>query len=300
MNSFSQKNSWIPHWLVRLLLATIWLPLSAAADCAVPPDATGFKYSDEARDVRDDLYEDMCRESTIPVVIASDPKMKSRLELPSKGHRLVTGDIYPEKAKRLSFEGAVVVAIVIETDGSIKHARVIQSSGHAVLDYAVTTFWKQYQFDIPGKLDGAPARFLYEQQMNFRLKGPAIGLPASFSDKAINGLGDRILQPYERSDANALYQDLDETVKSNMSAIDIQNQFAEYTSRFGDLPHFQYLGLMGVKNTEGISHYKLMYLVECTKCHHGAATLIITALDRPDRPGISSFEIMVNNNVKLK
>ncbi len=232
----------------------------------------------------------MCRESNVPVIIASDPQFKLRLKVPSKGHRLVSDDVYPDKAKRLSFEGSVVVAFVVETNGSISRARVIQSSGHKVLDYAATAFYKQYQFDVPGKFDGAPARVLYEQQVNFKLKAPTIGLPASFSDAAVTGLGERILQPYARGDADALYQDLDDTAKRTISLKDIQNQFAAYTSQFGTMVYVQYAGLLRVEAVDGISHYELKYFVECGKCMHGAATMMITAVDRPGRPGIQRFE----------
>jgi TonB family protein len=278
------------HWPVLFLLAVLWSPLVVAADCTVPPTAVGFRYSAAARAARDDLYEDVCRESNVPVIIASDPTIKSRLEVPSRGHQLVSGDIYPDKAKRLSFEGAVVVAFVVEVDGTIWRSRVIQSSGHTVLDYAAAAFWKQYQFDSPGKFDGAPARVLYELQVNFKLKAPSIGLPASFSDTAVTGLGDRILQPYARGDADALYQDLDETAKRIISLKDIQAQFAAYTRQFGTMAYVQYAGLLRVKDIDGVPHYELKYFVECGKCMHGAATMMITAVDRPGRPGINSFE----------
>jgi TonB family protein len=282
---------------IDLILAAIWIlgaifcfPLVAAADCTVASDNTGFRYSYEARETRDDLFQDVCRESNVPLVIASDPKMKSRLEVPKQGHRLVSGDIYPDKAKRLSFQGAAVVAFVVEVDGTIRRARVIQSSGHKVLDYAAMAFWKEYRFDIPGKFDGAPARVLYELPVNFKLAAPAIGLPASFSDTAITGLGDRILQPYTRGDADALYQDLDETAKRSISLTDIQKQFAAYSSQFGTMVYVQYAGLLRVKTVDEAPHYQLKYFVECGNCMHGAATMMITAVDRPVRPGISSFE----------
>jgi TonB family protein len=280
----------IPPSAVWVLVPILWFSLVAAADCTVPSNNTGFRYSYTAREMRDDLYEDVCRESNVPVIIASDPQLKSRLKVPSNGHRLVSDDIYPDKARRLSFEGSVVVAFVVETDGSISRARVIQSSGHKELDYAATAFWKEYQFAIPGKFDGAPARVLYELPVNFKLKAPAIGLPASFSDTAITGLGDRILQPYARGDADALYKDLDETAKRTISLKDFQSQVAAYISRFGTMVYVQYAGLLRVKTLDGVPHYELKYFVECGKCMHGVATMMITAVDRPGRPGISSFE----------
>jgi hypothetical protein len=169
-----------------------------------------------------------------------------------------------------------------------------------VLDNEARAFWKQYQFDSPGKFDGAPARILYEQQITFKLKEPAVGLPASFSDSAVTGLGDRILQPYARGDAAALYQDFDETAKRTVSLKDIQSQFAAYTNQFGTMTYGQYLGLLRVKNIDGVPHYELKYLLECGKCMHGAATMMITAVDRLGRPGIISFEYGFTKDIKLK
>jgi hypothetical protein len=68
----------------------------AAVDCGAPVNREGFRFSDEARDTRDEFYADMCRESDVLLVIASDPNMKSRLQVPSKGHRSTADDIYPE------------------------------------------------------------------------------------------------------------------------------------------------------------------------------------------------------------
>jgi hypothetical protein len=193
-----------------------------------------------------------------------------------------------------------VVAYVVEIDGTVQHAKVIQSSGHRVLDLAERTFWMQVKYDSPGQLDGAPVRVLVESTMNFKLAAPAIALPASFSDTVIAGFGDQILQRYERSDADALYRDLDETVKATTSPNDIQKQFERYSKRFGALEHFQYLGLFRAKNVDGVLHYEMNYLVQCTNPTSGAATMIVTAVDRQPQPKIMSFEVKANNEVRLK
>jgi TonB family protein len=284
----SQKKSdgTARRWPIACLLSILGgCPIAASADCPSPLNPSDVHFSDAAGE----FYADMCRESDVPLVFASDPSVKSRLQLPSGGRRLTEDDIYPDQARRLSFEGTVVVALVVELDGTVQHSKIVQSSGHQVLDYAEWMYWKQYKFDSPGKLDGAPTRVLLLERMNFKLTGRR-GLPASFSDWVVANLGRRILQPYTRTDANALYQDLDETAKSTTSPSDIQKRFARYAKQFGAMSYVEYKGLAGVKNVGAVPHYELMYLVRAAVPRAGAAALIVTAVDRQPQPGITEFD----------
>ena len=194
------------RWLIVCLLSIVGCPINSLADCPSPLKPSEIPSSDLVRE----FYADMCRESDVPLVFASDPGLKSRLQIPSGGHRLTEDDIYPERARHLGFEGPVAVAFVVELDGTVQHSKIVQSSGHQILDYAEWMYWKQYKFDSPGQLDGVPARVLVVERMNFKLKGKrgATALPASFSDWNVDALGGRILQRYTLSDATALYQDL--------------------------------------------------------------------------------------------
>jgi len=271
------------RWAAMCLLLLLGYSLDSFADCPSPIAPPGF-----ADNVRQ-FYEDMCRESDIPLVLASDPSVKSRLQVPSGAHRLTEDDIYPDSARRSSFEGSVVVAFVVELDGTVQHSKVVQSSGHRSLDDAEWMYWKQNKFDSPGQLDGQPARVIVLERMNFKLKGGA-GLPASFSDWIVENLGRRILQPYTRSDADALFQDLDQTAKSTTSPSDIQKRFATYAKQFGAMSYMDYQGLAGVKNLGGVPHYELAYLVRAKVPKAGAATLIVTAVDGTPRPGITGFD----------
>jgi TonB family protein len=232
----------------------------------------------------------MCRESDAPLALASDPKVKSRLQLPSGGHASNTEDIYPDKARRLSFEGSVVVAFAVELDGSVHHAKILQSSGHEALDDTMWMHWKQTQFDVPGQLDGAPARTIMLERMNFKLKGgPA--LPPSFSDWVIYSLGQRIIQPYNHRDANALFQDIDETAKGNITLSKIEERFTRYGKQFGVMSHAEYRGLLEVKNVGGVPHYALVYLVSTAYPPSGTAALTVTAVERGPSAGITDFAL---------
>ena len=271
--------------IVCVLLILGW-PLAAISDCPSSPNPSDPHFNDAIRE----FSADMCRESDAPLVFGLDPSMKPRLQMPSAGHRLSASEIYPYEARRLSFEGSPIVAFVVELDGTVQHSRVVVSSGHRVLDDAEWGYWKQYKFDSPGQFDGAPARILVLERMDFKLKG-ATGLPASFSDGIIDNLGRRILQPYTLGDANALYQDLDETAKGTTSPSNIQRRFANYALQFGAMRYGEYKGLKGVKNVGGVNQYELIYRMHAAVPRSGSATLFVTAMDRQPRPGIISFEI---------
>src|ERR1700733_3624885 len=227
-NSDGSRPTTAGRWLLACLLSILGFRTAASADCPTPQIPSDVHVSDAVRE----FYEDSCRDSEAPLAFVLDPSVKTRLQMPSSGGRLTEDDIYPDKARHLSFEGSVVVAFVVELDGTIQHSKIVQSSGHQSLDAAEWMYWKQYKFDGPGQLDGAPARILVLERMNFKLKGGP-GLPASFSDRVVDNLGRWILQAYTRRDADVLYQDLDETAKSTISSSEIQKRFARYAKLFG-------------------------------------------------------------------
>ena len=63
------------------------------------------------------------------------PKQISAGELNQLGCQIPRPE-YPAKAKRLEQEGTVVVKLTIGTDGAVKAAHVVQSSGYSLLDDA--------------------------------------------------------------------------------------------------------------------------------------------------------------------
>ncbi|WP_309477004.1 energy transducer TonB [Trinickia acidisoli] len=63
------------------------------------------------------------------------PKQISAGELKQLGCQIPRPE-YPAKAKRLEQEGTVVVRLTIGTDGAVKAAHVVQSSGYPLLDDA--------------------------------------------------------------------------------------------------------------------------------------------------------------------
>ena len=143
---------------------------------------------------------------------------------------------------------------------------------------------------MQASLTAKPVRMrLLLERMNFKLKGGS-GMPSSFSDWAVDNLGFRILQPFSRGDANALFQEIDDTTKTSITLAKIQERITRYTRQYGAMSYVSYKGLLSVKTVSGVPQYRLWYLVRATAPGSGAAALIVTAVDRRPLPGITDFE----------
>jgi protein TonB len=86
--------------------------------------------------------------------------------------RYSRSDVYPDIARRQNLQGTVVLAFVVERDGSIQHVAVIESSGYAVLDEAAAGWIEKGGFHSPATLDGQPVRELLYFPVQFKLTGP--------------------------------------------------------------------------------------------------------------------------------
>jgi periplasmic protein TonB len=66
-------------------------------------------------------------------------------------------------------KGKVVVAVVVERDGSIQQTAVIESSGYTLLDDAAMVWIKKTYYESPAKLDGQPIRIMFYLPIQFKL-----------------------------------------------------------------------------------------------------------------------------------
>jgi len=67
---------------------------------------------------------------------------------------------YPEEARARGIEGSGVILVYVRADGSVASARVLQSSGHAILDRAAKAAFVQWRF-VPGSVQNAKLPFTY-------------------------------------------------------------------------------------------------------------------------------------------
>lgn len=75
---------------------------------------------------------------------------------------------YPIDARRTRRQGWVDVRFLVEADGSVSHAGVVDADPRNVFDRAALTAVERWQF-VPGTRDGAPVPMEVRQRIEFRL-----------------------------------------------------------------------------------------------------------------------------------
>lgn len=76
---------------------------------------------------------------------------------------------YPRKARRLGYEGIVLLKVLIDENGRVDDLAVIQSSGHTVLDRAALSAVKKWLFE-PGTEGGIKKKMWVKIPVRFDLK----------------------------------------------------------------------------------------------------------------------------------
>jgi len=154
---WSERGIRIVSSACALVLLLVILPSITRADCSAVSSKIPSQFSDAALANLNKFLDRICDAANGDIYAANHPELKGRLEEPSGGV-LNKDDIYPEKAKRKGLEGTVVLALVVETDGSIRNAVAIESSGYELLDEAAISWNKKNRFDNPARLDGKAVR----------------------------------------------------------------------------------------------------------------------------------------------
>lgn len=75
---------------------------------------------------------------------------------------------YPQTARKAKWEGAVVVRVLVDTDGTVETVAVRAGSGHDVLDEAAVQAVKKWRF-YPAKEGDAPVARFHDVRVRFRL-----------------------------------------------------------------------------------------------------------------------------------
>lgn len=75
---------------------------------------------------------------------------------------------YPREARQAGWEGAVVIRVLVATDGSASAVAVHTSSGYASLDEAAAQAIKQWHF-APARHDATAVESYYDVRVKFRL-----------------------------------------------------------------------------------------------------------------------------------
>ncbi|KUK13994.1 MAG: periplasmic protein TonB [bacterium] len=87
------------------------------------------------------------------------PPKPSRVEKPS----------YPFIARKMRYEGVVVLDIEVLPDGRVGEVKVVESSGYNILDKAAIEAVRKWTF-VPAQRDGKAVRSIVRQKVVFKLK----------------------------------------------------------------------------------------------------------------------------------
>ena len=100
-----------------------------------------------------------------PVRDLRDPALKARITEPVELRR--TQPALTREARSQSREGRVVLAAVIERNGSVSNAKVLYSSGSSSFAAASLDALREWRYS-PGMIDGAPVRVLLTVTTTYR------------------------------------------------------------------------------------------------------------------------------------
>lgn len=76
---------------------------------------------------------------------------------------------YPLVARKMRYEGSVLLEIEVLEDGSVGEVRLIESSKYEVLDRAAIAGVKKWKF-LPAKYDGKPVKSWVRKRIDFKLR----------------------------------------------------------------------------------------------------------------------------------
>ena len=160
------------RFVVALLVAGA--PALVHADCAT--DAARMKAQNTlslpvgAIEARSALFLRLCERSGGTLVDGTNPALAGRFEPPDGPKNVLMTDMeYPSWAKKMHLEGTVVLAFLVDVDGSVHEQTVIQSSGNEAFDRAALKCWEDARFTHPARLDGRPVPTLMPVRVRFKI-----------------------------------------------------------------------------------------------------------------------------------
>lgn len=77
--------------------------------------------------------------------------------------------VYPFLARKMGYEGTVILDIEVLADGRVGEVKIVESSGYELLDRAAIEAVKRWTF-IPAQRDGKAVRSVVRQKVVFKLR----------------------------------------------------------------------------------------------------------------------------------
>ncbi|MGP8035282.1 MAG: energy transducer TonB [Steroidobacteraceae bacterium] len=148
--------------------------MAAHAGCEIDPTrfstplVSKSPLTDAGLAARNKYFVDQCARANGELLDTSDPTLKGRLLPPSKPvFPKREDDNYSVWARRQGIEGEAIVASVLEPDGTVRDAVVIQSAGNKMLDEGALKLHRTLRYEVPATLDGKPVRVLTYDVVRF-------------------------------------------------------------------------------------------------------------------------------------
>lgn len=152
------------------LICLALVPFMAKAACEIQLMHFSKSLTSTGLAARNKYFVEQCTRANGELLDATDPTLRGRLLPPSN---LIppknTEDYYPDEALQLGYIGEVLLACVVEADGSIQDVAVIERSPHEKLNRAAVLYYRNSRYQTPAMLDGRPVRVLTYQRARFRL-----------------------------------------------------------------------------------------------------------------------------------
>ena len=285
-----QRNASTVGGVTASMVLLCAVPLFGHAACSLKPSDSGSQLPTPVLETRDALFASLCDESFAELVVYPDPRLTERFQAPSREEPLPQLT-YPAEARKWGWQGKTTVAYVVETDGSVGHVVVIQSSGHGSLDEAAAAYQSRLHYLLPGTLDGISVRVLATHELTFKSGGRGARLSAAFTDDFITRLGVRLVDLCNRSDFAAIYDDLDEAGRRRTPRDVLKQQLREYNGLYGQITAARYEGLLWEETVEGGGVYELGYALDLDRPGAENVLLAISVAQKSDDLRMTSFWI---------
>jgi protein TonB len=107
--------------------------------------------------------------ATSPAARSGDTRSGSILKIARPLYSLNTPPPYPRKARRMGYEGIVMLKVLIDENGRVDDLMLLESSGHTILDRAALSAVREWQFE-PGTEGGIKKKMWVKIPVRFQLK----------------------------------------------------------------------------------------------------------------------------------
>jgi len=143
-----------------------FIPANKPSPLLVPADTTYLK---KTHRVSDGTIESKTTAAVQPASQIDDTLPAAALKIARPLYKQNTSPPYPQKARRLGYEGIVMLKVLINQNGRVDNVAVLKSSGYIILDRAALSAVKKWLFE-PGAEGGIKKKMWVKIPIRFYLE----------------------------------------------------------------------------------------------------------------------------------